>query len=239
MELPVGKNLFISNFRNNFSVKVPKVFMALFCFIIVVECVIASFFPSIQGKSTDSYIDTKIEIAKRTGLNKDIVILGDSAALMAIDPNRLYADTGLPSISFATVGRMTVMGNYFILKEYLKFNDAPRFIILMNTYEVWHMDLGSPLVAQVLVNHFPIEMIRNLGNTELMSEKYVSLLQEVGLCIFPSYRYKWEIRRMAGNIIGEWRTLPELLEKNRQDRLYMEQQVLGETPQPGKGYAIC
>jgi hypothetical protein len=66
------------------------------------------------------------------GLNCDVVIYGDSTALVGLDPSVIQAGTGLKTCNISEMQPVQrSVGSYFPLDEYLAHNKAPRFLLTM------------------------------------------------------------------------------------------------------------
>lgn len=87
---------------------------------------------------------------------QDILVFGDSSCAYAVDPIVLSNETGLSAFSFATVGDAAMPMNYFYLQDYLKTHkQAPRYLILMNTFDAWQRGANSQGVIAASAMHYP------------------------------------------------------------------------------------
>jgi len=149
----------------------------------------------------------KIKIAQDTGQMNDFLIFGDSSADGGINANRLEEETGLNSFNFALGGSALVVGNYYILEDYLSRNDAPKYIILMTVYDIWYRGLNTDGVIQTLIISFPGKLIKDFMLSPIVYNPRGNVMGIFGNVLLPSQRYKWEIRGIikSMNIVGYFR----------------------------------
>lgn len=142
------------------------------------------------------------KISKTKNLNKDILIFGDSSAQFAIQSCTIQEITGLTSYNFSTIGNATFAGNYFLFKNYLECNKPPKFLLLMNVYDVWHRDLHSEGIINVLASNFFMDTIKTLFCIDVIDRNNTfKIVKKIVNHILPSLRYKYEIRRLVRMII--------------------------------------
>lgn len=192
MEYTVGKNLSTFNF-NNF----PKAFVLFLCLFLATECFIAFFFSRYISNDTNCKIKAEIRIAQRRDANYDILVFGDSSAAQAIDTARLDEYTGLTSFNFALMGDATLAGNYFLFKKYLAAHKIPKYVVLMNVYDVWHRGYSDE-TFQILAINFPWDFIKMAFYPQIDRERYLYLIKEISAYILPSQRYRYEIKNIIG-----------------------------------------
>lgn len=130
MELKVGKNLFISNFK-----KLPKGFLIALLLIFVFELVNITFdnyFYSPQWSSFGKLrIKIKNEISQSKENNFDILILGDSHSHNGFIPRIVEEKTGLSCFNFSFSSIEKIIGYYLIFDDYLKSHPLkPRYVII-------------------------------------------------------------------------------------------------------------
>lgn len=198
----MGRSSFIFNFKERILSRAPKAFILFLVFVIITECAIVGFGPSMAEYSADGgVLQNNARIVRGVGLDKDILIFGDSSAMAAIDAKRLQEYTGLTSLHLAATRVVSIAGSYFLLKEYLKSNSAPKFIILMNTYTGWRFGVDGGVDFSQLANNFLMEMIGTLGNTELIDGNYKLLFMGVvPYLLLPSLRYRFSIERILNKV---------------------------------------
>jgi hypothetical protein len=178
--------------------------------ILCAECGISSVFSVYRNNPTNARIKTKIALSRRSELSSDILIFGGSEAAGGINAGRLQEITGFKCFNFALIGDAAIAGNYFLLEDYLQVHAPPRFIILMDSYDIWAREVGDGGVSDTLMINFPLETARLLGYSPL---NYV----------LPSQRYRYEIRALlrSGNI-------PAYLKSLETRSSGLEQELLGQ-----------
>ena len=88
------------------------------------------FLPALQSPSlVDTIVEAKLIAATQTGDRVDVLILGDSSALMGVDPKVIQEQTQLTAYNLATVAWLGVEGNQVLLEEFIKNHGQPSFII--------------------------------------------------------------------------------------------------------------
>ncbi len=235
----MDRNTFTSSFKRNIINRGPKAFILFLALVVITECAIFYFSPYIAGNSVNIRTEAVKRVSQIEGIDRDILILGDSSAGVGINPQRLHKDTGLTCANLAIQGRTTVAANYFLLQDYLKSNNAPKLIVFMRTFNGWSSDLKDINIVDLLLDNFPVEMGQTFANTRLIGANYKLLLQEMPGYLLPSQRNRWAIRRAVWKVIGMKKTIPEVLIESRQEMHEWEQRILGEIPYDigGKGTA--
>uniref|UniRef100_B8HW28 Uncharacterized protein n=1 Tax=Cyanothece sp. (strain PCC 7425 / ATCC 29141) TaxID=395961 RepID=B8HW28_CYAP4 len=79
----------------------------------------------------------------------DWLILGDSSCGQGIDPSLLERTLKVKALNLCTTGDAGVINNAWMLSEYIKKYGAPRQVLLVHVYDVWHRDMLWSLVSQV------------------------------------------------------------------------------------------
>jgi|CXWL01.1.fsa_nt_gi hypothetical protein len=135
----------------------------------------------------ESMIAHKMEYALGSREANDVIVLGDSAALMDIDIEQLQKATHLRAYNLGTMGWLHADGHLDILKNYLAHHPKPRLIV----YTV----LPKELTADNSVNDaFKDRFIWAYG---------IDLKQERGFKRWPlELRLREEFRTLAGLITG-------------------------------------
>ena len=223
----MDKNSFISSFRNNTTRNAPKLFMLFLVLILITEGAVNLLSPYIVAYSPYFNVSASVMMAQTENIDKNILIFGDSSAREAINPQRLYQDTELTCANLATGGTAIAI-NYFLLQDYLKFNNPPQKIIIMNSLNSWDGDPSDSSFGRLLRNH-PGKMFELLLSLRLIESNYGKLLREVPRYLLPSQRNREALRNAIWKVISMEMTISEVLIENQQIITELKQRRLGET----------
>ena len=217
-------SLYISNSKNSTNGKIPKALIIFLILFLLTEFMVSIIFSSYIENPSNTKIKAKHLIALKADQDYDILILGDSSAAGAINANELKKQTGLNSFNFALTADATIAGTYFLFKDYLKYNNPPKYIIIMNIYDAWHRGLESKAVMATLVANFQKDLIKSQIGTSLFFNLNHIILKNYLNYGTPSLIHKYEIRKLirSKNIIKYYR---ELMEKQSQ----MEQELINSS----------
>jgi len=114
--------------------------------------------------------------AKLYGENCQVLIYGDSSAMVGIDPSLIRARTGLSTCNIAELQPMTMLNGTMLLDIYLEHNTPPRFLVFFFAPEdldpqsqrtngpfeaiVWRMRQPDKLKSLIyLTLHYPSELM--------------------------------------------------------------------------------
>lgn len=216
----MAKSSFIFNFKKDFKNKIPKASILFIIFFILTEFILFLFGPYIAINPINAIFRAQIEISKSKNFKKDILIFGDSSAQLALNSNKIQEVTGLTCYNFATIGNATLAGNYFLFEHYLKSNEAPRSLIMMNVYDIWHRDLRSEGTMDVLASYFFKDTINNLLFSNVVANKNKFLIfKAIAGQTLPSLRYKYELKRIAEMTISSkksfFKNIKNTINRNR------------------------
>lgn len=225
----MDRNTFISSFKMNILNRAPKAFMLFLAFVIVTECSIHFLSPLLAASSEYLDIKSRVLVVQMEGLNRDILIFGDSSAGVSINPNRLQKDTGLSCANLATRVGTTVAANYFLFQDYLETNKPPKYIILMRGFHNWP-GTQNYSTNELLLSNFPERMFELLVHPGLAGNNYGVLLKSIPGYLLPSQRNRLPIRKTAWTVIGRKKIIPELLTEYHQKIAERKQRILGENP---------
>ena len=81
--------------------------------------------------SGNSYLENLAYATRLHGAHCDVVIWGDSSAMVGIDPAIVQARTGLSTCNIAEFKGMALVTNTLLLDTYLAHNARPRFLVIM------------------------------------------------------------------------------------------------------------
>ncbi len=79
----------------------------------------------------------------------DWLVLGDSSCNQGVVPAVLEEELGGRALNLCMVGNITVLGDLWLLEEYLARFDPPQAIILVHVYDVWPRSLNPVLLGQI------------------------------------------------------------------------------------------
>jgi hypothetical protein len=91
-------------------------------------------------RSGNTYLVNLAYGAKLQNADCQILVYGDSSAMVAVDPALIREHTGLSTCNIAEFQPMTLLNGMMVLDTYLKRNARPRFLIFLFTPE----DLALP-----------------------------------------------------------------------------------------------
>lgn len=118
----------------------------------------------LRGSSWGPILDYGFQTA---GQNADVVIFGDSSALLAVDPTLMSQQIGMRIINLPnTIGSLPVIGD-MTLRRYLMTNRPPKLIIFY--FCAWDLDYertkGSQLFEgeEMLARHGSLKQIADFG----------------------------------------------------------------------------
>ena len=208
--------------------RAPKAFMLFLVLVLIIECGIHLLSPCIVANSAYLPIQARIKVTSTKNLDRGILIFGDSTAGVGINPQRLHEDTGLPCANLATQAGTAIAANYFLLQDYLKFNEPPKQIILMRGFKSWAGDPGDR-TFELLLSNFLGKMPALLVHPRLIGSNYRTLLGKIPVYLLPSQRNRWPIRRTISKVIKNKKTIPVVLTESKQKMTEWEQRILGET----------
>jgi hypothetical protein len=80
-------------------------------------------------RSKNTYLINVAYGAKLYGANCQVLVYGDSSAMVGIDPSVIRARTGLSTCNIAEFQPMTMLNGTMLLDTYLEHNTAPRFLV--------------------------------------------------------------------------------------------------------------
>ena len=176
--------------------KLPKAFLLFLLSVIAIETTIFLLSPIIISNVDYLIVQKQQETAKKKASNFDLIILGDSSANFGIDAVQLGLTTRLSCYNFATMANLTMAGNYFILKEYLKHNQGPKALILMATVDSWSRNSTVSNVVGSLSMNFTFSLPDIFLNQKINKTERKTFFNEFAKNILPAQRYRYEIDRI-------------------------------------------
>ena len=79
----------------------------------------------------------------------DWLILGDSSCNQGVVPAVLEEKLGGRALNLCMVGNITVLGDLWLLEEYLDRFGPPKGVIIVHVYDVWPRSLNPALLGQI------------------------------------------------------------------------------------------
>lgn len=130
--------------------------------------------------------------------SQDVLILGDSTADQGLVPEIIQEETGLTAVNLATVANMTFMNDVWMLNQYLQEHDPPKYVLIMNSYQMWHR-----MPNLQAINTIPFLSIPNRDQV-LVPSPNISTLGYVGQQILrytPTYSESQSLRGLLRTIL--------------------------------------
>lgn len=121
------KNLSTSNSR-----PWPWAFMIAVIGIVIIECLVVRFDDNFYYPPFNNLrMKVKNEISQAKGQSFDVVIVGDSYNLTALDPKLVTNDVGLSAFNYSTFAVNSVITSYVLLRNELRKDGAkPKYLIV-------------------------------------------------------------------------------------------------------------
>lgn len=201
--------------------KHSKAILLLIFLILSTELSISKLFSEYVSNPTNAKIRAKIKLARQAQLNNEIIVLGDSSGAGAINANLLKEITGINCLNLSLIGNCLIAGDYFIFEEYLKTHKPPKYIILMNVYQIWSRDMEYSGTTGILMANFETDMRKNYYCLGLMDKREINVAKNILFNLMPSRKYKGEIIRML-----ESKNIIEYLGKLKEESLKIEEELL-------------
>lgn len=79
----------------------------------------------------------------------DVLILGDSTCNQGINPNVIKQEHGLSSLNLCTTGPSALVGDAWMLEEYVRRVGPPKHVIIGHAYDVWFRNLDPSIWPNV------------------------------------------------------------------------------------------
>jgi hypothetical protein len=79
----------------------------------------------------------------------DWLVLGDSSCNQGVVPAVLEEELDGKALNLCMVGNITVLGDLWLLEEYIARFGPPRAVIIVHVYDVWPRDLNPVLLGQI------------------------------------------------------------------------------------------
>lgn len=79
----------------------------------------------------------------------DWLILGDSAGLHGVVPERFVEIVGGTAVNLSTLANCLVVDDAWMLGRYIERFGPPKHVVLVHTHDVWHRGYNSTLIGQI------------------------------------------------------------------------------------------
>lgn len=144
----------------------PMVLAPLLLFILAFRIIPSDWF---VARSNSQYLANFGYGATLHNANCQVLLYGDSSAMVGLDPAAIQARTGLSACNIAEFEGMTQVSNALLVDRFLEHNPRPRFIVFMYTPE----DLRNPRnwdgVSTFEATSFMVRHERNLHTAWLLA----------------------------------------------------------------------
>ena len=203
----MATRLFISNSKDSLLNRIPKALILLLLLIVITELSIYFLVPFLDISPEAYIVNAQVAVARTKGLDKDILIFGDSSA-GAINMKVLREYTGLTGYNFSTFRNVGIAGNYFLFESYLKNNSPPKFAVLMMTHDGWFMKnaayfghlIDMPEEKKVVEDAKPFHSLAAIMNSFLPSRKHMITIRRFAKTCKFSLATLRGIREKLGNL---------------------------------------
>lgn len=93
--------------------------------------------PANQGYAI---IEAKWELLRAEQEPVEWLVLGDSSCNQGVDPKALESALGGRALNACTIGDMLAIEDAWMLDEYIQRHGAPKNVIIVHVYDIWHRD---------------------------------------------------------------------------------------------------
>ncbi|MEC4984627.1 MAG: hypothetical protein SAJ37_13535 [Oscillatoria sp. PMC 1068.18] len=104
------------------------------------------YFPQNEGYSR---IEEKWQLMLNLSEPVDVLILGDSSCHQGVDPSIIEADLNVKALNLCTIADALVVNSAWMLDKYIEKHGAPKAVVLVYVYDVWHRDLNWNVMSQI------------------------------------------------------------------------------------------
>jgi len=132
----------------------PLGFLLFMLMTMATEGIIFYIYPQRISNPTHKKILSKKRIAQSSNFTKELLIFGDSSAAGGVYGKVLEENTDLSAFNFSLVADATMAGNYFLLNELIENNKPPKYVLLMNVYDMWWRNPDKEFVFEILYKDF-------------------------------------------------------------------------------------
>jgi len=216
----MDKNSSTSNSnKRRFFQNLPLGLLLFLLMAVVTEGVIFKIYPHRISHPTHKKILSKKRIAQSSNFSKDLVVFGDSSAAGGVYGDVLQENTNLSAFNFSLVADATMAGNYYLLNELIANNRPPKYVLLMNVYDMWWRNPNKEFVFEILFKDFNSYFRQYLvKKNNHITYPIVSYLAHR---ILPSLVYRFDIQRTLQDVhwIGN-------LQKHKQDNLDIYEKLI-------------
>lgn len=123
--------------------------LVTFCGVALVNYVVAGY---LNRKTTNFgafLIHRKWELLGEQEKPVDVLVLGDSTCNQGINTEILSREFGVSALNLCTTGSSALVGDLWMLEEYLARVGVPKYVVIAHAYDVWARNLSSAIWANV------------------------------------------------------------------------------------------
>ena len=142
-------------------------FVAVPCLILAAALAIVPT-PWFTQHSGSSYLANMGYAAKLHNATCDVLIYGDSSAMLSVDPAILQAKTGLSACNIAEFEGVTLMDHTLLVDRFLANNPRPRVILFLYAPEDLNIPAKWPKVSMYEAISFNLQYERNARTAKLL-----------------------------------------------------------------------
>lgn len=164
----------------------------------------------------------------------DWLILGDSSGNQGVNPAILSERLGGSVLNLCTVGASIALDDAWMLQRYVKRFGAPKGVVIVHAYDIWHRLLERPMLAQApLVGDEKFDLVPQhlqtlSSRTMMMIDQYVPLYSQ-NVTLSNAIQYAW--RRPPEPKITEQGYMPWNISSSETVLVEYDQHILFTTEQ--------
>lgn len=93
-------------------------------------------------------LTAKFDLVERAP-KADTLFLGDSSCNQGLMPSVWKEHTGESALNLCTIGDITTVGDVWMLERYIAEHGAPKRVVIMHVYDVWHRHVNVVLLGKI------------------------------------------------------------------------------------------
>lgn len=131
----------------------------------------------------------------------DWLILGDSSCNLGVNPSVFSDEISGSVLNLCTVGDSTALDDAWMLQRYINRFGAPKGVVVIHAYDIWHRSLKRPMLAQApLVGDEKTDLVPQ--HLQSLSSRAMMMMS----CCVPLY---YQNVTLSHAIQYVWRRAPE------------------------------
>lgn len=141
-------------------------------------------------------IQEKWKLLDELDMPVDWLILGDSSCNLGVNPAIISDKLGGSALNLCTVGDSIALDDAWMLQRYVKRFGAPKGVVIVHAYDIWHRLLERPMLAQApLEGDERIDLVPKRHQTIstralMMIDQYVPLYSQ-NVTLSNAIQYAW------------------------------------------------